>query len=475
MNPRDTLARALAHHQGGRLTQAEALYHEVLRAVPEHPDALRLLGVLAAQSGRHDAAVGLIERAIAQAPDVAEYRASLGSSLRALGRLDEAAAALKAALALRDDLAEAHNTLGMVRREQGLARDAEAAFRRTLTFAPNAAEVHNNLGNALRDQGRVGEAVACYDRALALRPDYADASFNRAEALRRVIPGWHFVMLADDARNAAFEEAITRAVTPDAHVLDIGTGSGLLAMMAARAGARLVTACEADPHLAAAATEIVARNGFSARVKVVPKRSTQLRVGVDLASLADVIVAEVLDVGLIGEGVLPTLRHALAALAKPGARVIPRGATVQAALVTLPALRRVHPIGQVRGFDLSPFDRFRNPTSALAVALEAEPHTLLSEPAAAMSFDFTVAAPRGRQATLSVTPTVDGDAHGVAFWFDLHVDDRVTVSSGPGGALRHWLQAVIFFERDLPVRAGEAVKLAVEHSDAALSFRPLGA
>jgi len=59
-------AAGLAHHQAGRLAQAETLYRETLALEPDHADALHLLGVLASQIGRHDVAVELIDRAIAR-------------------------------------------------------------------------------------------------------------------------------------------------------------------------------------------------------------------------------------------------------------------------------------------------------------------------------------------------------------------------------------------------------------------------
>jgi len=50
----DILARALGHHQAGRLIEAEALYRELLAGQPDHPDALHYLGVLALQGGDGD-------------------------------------------------------------------------------------------------------------------------------------------------------------------------------------------------------------------------------------------------------------------------------------------------------------------------------------------------------------------------------------------------------------------------------------
>jgi Flp pilus assembly protein TadD len=51
-DPPSLLAQAVALHQQGALTTAEALYRRVLAAAPRHADALHLLGVLAAQRGR---------------------------------------------------------------------------------------------------------------------------------------------------------------------------------------------------------------------------------------------------------------------------------------------------------------------------------------------------------------------------------------------------------------------------------------
>jgi type II protein arginine methyltransferase len=96
------------------------------------------------------------------------------------------------------------------------------------------------------------------------------------------VPKWHFNIVRDDARNAAYEAAIVRAVRPDARILDIGAGTGLLAMMAARAGAKDVITCEMNPAVADAAADIVARNGHADRVRVVPKRSTELDVAADM-------------------------------------------------------------------------------------------------------------------------------------------------------------------------------------------------
>ena len=58
------LEQALAHHRAGQLQQAEAIYRQILRSQPDHPDALHLLGVVALQAGRNDTAVMYIVLAL---------------------------------------------------------------------------------------------------------------------------------------------------------------------------------------------------------------------------------------------------------------------------------------------------------------------------------------------------------------------------------------------------------------------------
>lgn len=148
-------------------------------------------------------------------------------------------------------------------------------------------------------------------------------------------------MLNDAPRNAAFAAALAVA-SPGRRVLDVGTGTGLLALLASAAGAACVTACDVFPPMAACAAANAQRNGCGERVRVALKRSDELQVGTDMAERAEVLVFEVLDSELLGEGVLPTLRDAKTRLLTPGAAVIPARATVRAALIECDALRRCH-------------------------------------------------------------------------------------------------------------------------------------
>ena len=85
------LEKAIQHHIGGHLAEAEAAYQLILTVQPRHPDALHLLGVIAYQTGRHEQSHDLISRALKAHPGFPEAHSNLGNTLRAMGRLEEAA------------------------------------------------------------------------------------------------------------------------------------------------------------------------------------------------------------------------------------------------------------------------------------------------------------------------------------------------------------------------------------------------
>src|SRR3989338_6085393 len=174
----EALSLALAHHQAGRLQDAEALYRQILQAQSDHPDALHLLGVTAHQAGKHEIAVEHITRAIAINPAAAEYHNNIGEVYRALARLSEAEASFQQALAQNPAFAEALNNLGAVLQAQGKLEEAAAHYRQALALKPGYAQAHNNLGSAVLAQGKVEEAATYFRQALALNPSYAGAHNN---------------------------------------------------------------------------------------------------------------------------------------------------------------------------------------------------------------------------------------------------------------------------------------------------------
>lgn len=277
----------------------------------------------------------------------------------------------------------------------------------------------------------------------------------------RTIPRWHFAMLNDNERNDAFAVALERCLPPDAHVLDIGSGTGLLAMMAARAGARKVTTCEVNPLLAEIATQVVAAHGMSDVITVVPKRSDQLQVGVDIERPADLIISEIVDCGLIGEGLFATMRHARKHLLAPGGRLLPESARLFGFLVESKVMARLNGVGSAHGFNL----RLLNTVATqghFPVRLRTWPHRVLSETTELAKFDLANDTLDDGSRKISLPVAATGEAHALVVWFELNLGGNVMVRSSPDNLSSHWMQAFVPFRRPLPLVAGDTLDFELQ-------------
>ncbi len=105
--------------------------------------------------------------------------------------------------------------------------------------------------------------------------------------------------LADEQRTFAFKAAIEAAVEPGDVVLDVGTGSGIMSMFAARSGARRVYAVEVGKYLSRASKEIFRESGFAD--KIVPLQIEARELELSMIERPDVVVCEQVTTGLIGE------------------------------------------------------------------------------------------------------------------------------------------------------------------------------
>ncbi len=174
---------AVRFHQRGRLDKAAILYDRILRANPNHPDALHLSGLVAHQRGDQDRAHELIAAAIRVKEAQPAFHNSLGNVLLALDRADEAAACFRRALELDPGYAEAHNNLGNALQQTGLLEDAITSYRHALQSRPGYAEAYYNQGRALHALDELPAAVDCYRRAVDVKPDYGKALKSLGDVL----------------------------------------------------------------------------------------------------------------------------------------------------------------------------------------------------------------------------------------------------------------------------------------------------
>jgi tetratricopeptide (TPR) repeat protein len=178
-----TMQEAVALHQQGRLREAEKLYARVLKAAPDHVDALHLLGLVKAQSDKMGEAHRLMSAALKRNPQMPDAWMNLANVLYHLDRDTEALDCLDKALALRPGDLNALENRGNVLSRLGRPQEALACFKDVLARQPRHGDVLRERGVALAKLGRTDEALTDFDAALALMPGHPGALYNRGNAL----------------------------------------------------------------------------------------------------------------------------------------------------------------------------------------------------------------------------------------------------------------------------------------------------
>jgi type II protein arginine methyltransferase len=235
-------------------------------------------------------------------------------------------------------------------------------------------------------------------------------------------------------------------------------------MMAARAGAAIVTTCEVVPAIAAAAREIIRVNGFADTIALKAKRSDELRIGSDMWARANLLVTETFSSGLLTEAVLPTLEHAREHLLTPDAVVIPRRADARGYLVGGETIEGQAYASNAAGFDISSFNLFAS--SKFGLHLDRMPHDILSDDFEIFSFDLMQSSFPAERRTLNVVARQSGRCVGVAQWLRLELDAETTYENRPqenAGACG-WMHVVYRFPEPIELVAGQEVRLIASHT-----------
>ncbi|CAK1544911.1 unnamed protein product [Leptosia nina] len=316
-------------------------------------------------------------------------------------------------------------------------------------------------------------------------------------------------MLHDSERNQKYYRALQLAIEKmhndgkKANVLDIGTGTGLLSIMAAKCGADTITACEAFKPMAECCLKILQKNGVSDKIRVIPKRSTDLTVGEDgdMTEKANILVTEVFDTELIGEAALLTFEHAHNNLLEKDCIVVPDSAVIYAQVVECPTMQKWNKLNDLADEDLEIILRaplkMKNCPGSAAVhdiqlsQLPRQAFTEISEQIPVFLYDWSGGSDiiKRRTGKQNFNALATGNAQMVFMWWELNMDTegRIVLSCAPWWShpdadlssdrpqdsipwRDHWMQAVYYLPQPFSLTKGEEVTLVSCQDEFSLWF-----
>jgi len=237
--------------------------------------------------------------------------------------------------------------------------------------------------------------------------------------------GW---MIAHRVRVRLYRRALTQAVKPGAVVVDIGTGTGLLALFSCKLGARKVFAIETG-EIIELARQIAKDNGYADRIEFIRDLSTR----VELPERADVIVADLHGAIPLYQGSLASLIDARKRFLAPGGIMLPRKDRIWTAAVNLP--RRLY-AGAVSvwqdgrwGVDLSAGSRFGTDWQFNA---SLTPRRIVTDAACVATLNYYELQSPSVSTEVVLKPTRRTRCNGYGFWFDSELAEGVFMSTAPG-------------------------------------------
>jgi predicted O-linked N-acetylglucosamine transferase (SPINDLY family) len=217
MNParvQQLLQQGLAHHQAGRLKEAESVYRQARALTTRSFEIMNLSGMLAYQQSRYGDAVNLLRSAVPLAPrsSLAACRMQLGAALAAAAKHNEAIIQLRTSLQLDATNAETWNSLGFSLRVLGQFAEAITAYEKAIELKPDYFDAIDRLGSVIADTRGLPAGIPYFRRALAINPNYGISWGNLG------------LSLSDNDEHTAALEAFDRALKLDPSLVKVHVG-----------------------------------------------------------------------------------------------------------------------------------------------------------------------------------------------------------------------------------------------------------
>ena len=284
-------------------------------------------------------------------------------------------------------------------------------------------------------------------------------------------------MLNDTVRTEQYLHAIQETIKPGDVVIDLGTGTGILALAAARAGAAKVYAIEAT-EIADTAKALFEENGFGETIELVRGWSTQI----ELPQRGDLLVSEVFGHEPLAERVLELTRDAQERLLKPDARLLPRGLTINLTLAEaanpkeVPAFtpENITLLQQRYGFQLNSLHQMANELSRTTLR-PGQSWRPLSPSVPAVDLRFAELKGTRIAADLSLPCVRAGRLDGIIVSFDVDLRPKRCLQVSPfvDDSATHWRLPIYCLKSPRQLQPGDEVRVGYRyHGQAEVLLKP---
>jgi protein arginine N-methyltransferase 1 len=266
----------------------------------------------------------------------------------------------------------------------------------------------------------------------------------------------HRQLVTDRLRVQQYRRAIEATIQPGDVVLDLGAGTGILTVLACRAGAQRVYAVEST-EMIDVAREVCTANGVHDRVVFVRGRAEHTA----LPGRVDAVITETLGNFGIDEGIVGLVADARARHLSAGGRIVPRGLELVAAPVEVPDdyAREIDVWAREgHGVDVS---GVRSLAANAVHAVVLDPGRLLALPARLSDISLPDAIETDVHGEARWTAMRAGTMHGLGGWFSAELAPGIVLSNAPPLATPNWAHAFLPLEQPVDVVPGEEILAVV--------------
>jgi 2-polyprenyl-3-methyl-5-hydroxy-6-metoxy-1,4-benzoquinol methylase len=270
-------------------------------------------------------------------------------------------------------------------------------------------------------------------------------------------PSVHASMLYDNERVEKYNKAIRKIIKPGDVVADIGTGTGLLAFLCLKAGAKKVYAIERSSAIEWA-KKIADMNGVKDKIEFLKADSLDC----DLEEKVDVIVSELIGHIAFEEGMAESLFDAKERFLAPNGIMIPEKVELKVALVEESQLYSdsIDCWEDIEGID---FSSMREEAVKACYLTNLKSSNLLSKPSTVFIVDFEDKQQLFLENKKNIKIHRKGIIHGIALWFEASLCSNISISSGPFNEKgTHWQQCFAPLSEPLVVNQNEEISVEIK-------------